>query len=198
LADPSGGVVLPDPPRTRRDIGHAHIGHAHRCRGERLAASVWRVTMRRSRATGATRARELGRSAAKTRDAGRAGLRPDRRVTARRLVDSKPQDLEQTYPAVADSVRAARCAVCRFAARAGAGPEQSQAVGLAVSEALTNVVTHAYPDGGGTVHITAAVACGELCVLVADEGCGIRPHPPRDGLGLGLTLMRRSATSSRS
>ena len=101
---------------------------------------------------------------------------------------TKPQDLEQTYPAVAESICAGRQALTRFAAQAGASAERIEAVRLAATEALTNAVKHAYPNGG-TIHITAAVACGELCVLIADDGCGIRPHASRGGLGLGLTLM---------
>ncbi len=102
---------------------------------------------------------------------------------------SRPRDLELTYPAVADSVRTARCTLARFAAQAGASAEQIEAVRLAATEAATNAVKHAYPDSAGSLHITAAVACGELCVGIADDGCGIRPHVPRGGLGLGLTLM---------
>jgi serine/threonine-protein kinase RsbW len=101
----------------------------------------------------------------------------------------KVQDLEQTYAAVPDSVRAARRALTHFAAQTGASGEQVEAVRLAASEALTNVVKHAYPDRPGSLHITAAVACGELCVEIADDGCGIRPHSRRGGLGLGLTLI---------
>jgi serine/threonine-protein kinase RsbW len=99
------------------------------------------------------------------------------------------QDLEHTYPAVPDSVRVARRALTLFAAQTGASGEQVEAVRLAASEALTNVVKHAYPDGPGSIHITAAVACGELVVEIADDGCGIRPHCPRGGLGFGLTLI---------
>lgn len=102
---------------------------------------------------------------------------------------AKPQDLEHSYPAVPDSVRAARRALTRFAVQAGASAELVVSVRLAVSEALTNVVMHAYPDSEGSVQITAAVACGELCVLVADDGCGIQPHVSRGGLGVGLTLI---------
>ena len=102
---------------------------------------------------------------------------------------TQPQDLQQTYPAVPDSVRAARRALTRFAAGAGASNEQVEAVRLATSEALTNAVKHAYPHSEGNVRITAGVAGGELCVLVADDGCGIRPHVSHGGLGLGLTLI---------
>lgn len=96
---------------------------------------------------------------------------------------------EQIYPAVAESIGAGRRAVAAFAAEAGMAREQLEAVRLAASEALTNVVKHAYPDGEGSVHLSAALAGGELCVLVADQGSGFRPHLPRRGLGLGLSLM---------
>lgn len=99
------------------------------------------------------------------------------------------QGLEQTYPAVPGSVRAARRALTHFAAQTGASGEQVDAVRLAASEALTNVVKHAYPGLSGSIHITAVVACGELVVEIADDGCGIRPHYPRGGLGLGLTVI---------
>jgi anti-sigma regulatory factor (Ser/Thr protein kinase) len=102
---------------------------------------------------------------------------------------SKPEDLQRTYPAVADSVSQARHDLTRFATLAGASAEQLDAVRLAVTEAVTNAVKHAYPDSAGRIHITAAVACGELCVEIADDGCGVRPHVPRGGLGLGLTLI---------
>ena len=105
------------------------------------------------------------------------------------VVRTKPQDLQETYPAVVESVRAARRALTEFAAEAGASVDQIEAVGLAATEALTNAVRHAYPDGMGSVYVTAAVACGELGILIADDGCGIRPHLRRGGLGLGLTLI---------
>lgn len=100
-----------------------------------------------------------------------------------------PQDLQRTYPACAESICTVRHTLTRFAARAGASSEQIEAIRLAASEALTNVVQHAYADSIGSVHITAAVARGELCLLIADDGCGIRPHLRRGGLGLGLVLI---------
>jgi serine/threonine-protein kinase RsbW len=115
--------------------------------------------------------------------------RPTRPGISPNVGRSTPQDLQRTYPAVPDSVRAARHAITRFAAEAGASAEQIKTVRLAASEALTNVVKHAYPNDPGSVHVTAAVACGELCVLIADDGCGIRPHVRRGGLGMGLILI---------
>jgi anti-sigma regulatory factor (Ser/Thr protein kinase) len=40
-----------------------------------------------------------------------------------------------------------------------------------VSEAVTNVVKHAYRDGTGEVRITAAATPGTLWVVIADDGC---------------------------
>lgn len=102
---------------------------------------------------------------------------------------AEPRDLQHTYPARAASVPTARDALARFAARAGASRAQIEAIRLAASEALTNVVLHAYPDGLGSVDISAAVARDELCLVIADDGCGIRPHAGRGGLGLGLVLI---------
>jgi anti-sigma regulatory factor (Ser/Thr protein kinase) len=60
---------------------------------------------------------------------------------------------------------------------------------LAVSEVLTNVVVHAYPNGAptGTMAVTACIDDRELRVTVADEGVGIAPGAaPRFGLGLTI------------
>ena len=102
---------------------------------------------------------------------------------------SNPKHLAQTYPARAESIPTARQALTRFAAQAGASRGRIRAIRLAASEALSNVVRHAYPEGTGSIHVTASAAGNELCVLIADDGCGIHAHLPRDGLGLGLALI---------
>ncbi|MGI8801256.1 MAG: ATP-binding protein [Solirubrobacteraceae bacterium] len=100
-----------------------------------------------------------------------------------------PASLNESYPAVAASVPRARTAISQFAGAAGAAAEQIEAVRWASSEALTNVVLHAYGDGDGEIHVTAAVTAGELWVLVADDGRGLGGHSDNAGLGLGLSLM---------
>ena len=88
--------------------------------------------------------------------------------------------LSESYSAVAESVPLARHAVTRFARSAGASEEQVAAVSLAVSEALTNVVEHAYDDGQGSVHVASAVTGEELWVLVSDDGVAVPARcPPR-------------------
>jgi serine/threonine-protein kinase RsbW len=99
------------------------------------------------------------------------------------------KNLSLTFRAEPESVPVARRSVSEFAAAAGADRHQVDAVRLAVSEALTNAVLHAYTGEPGNVHVTAAVVPGELWVLIADEGRGLEPRADRPGLGLGLALI---------
>jgi anti-sigma regulatory factor (Ser/Thr protein kinase) len=62
---------------------------------------------------------------------------------------------------------------------------------MAVTEACTNVVVHAYDDEG---MIEVEMLAGEdgLTIVVRDHGTGIQPRPARSGaaaLGLGLPLI---------
>ncbi len=97
--------------------------------------------------------------------------------------------LSESYPAVPGSVPRARRAVTAFAAAAGASGEELDAVRLAVSEAVTNAVKHAYPGPHGRVEVSAAIASEELWLLVADDGCGLRAERSSAGHGLGLALI---------
>lgn len=99
------------------------------------------------------------------------------------------QTLSHTYPAVADSVPRARAALSTFARSAGATADQLDSIRLAVSEAATNVVVHAYRDTPGKIQLDAGLACGELWVLIADDGSGMHPKLDSPGLGVGLSLM---------
>jgi anti-sigma regulatory factor (Ser/Thr protein kinase) len=91
--------------------------------------------------------------------------------------------------AAPEAVPALRHALVEYARAAGADREQCEAVRLAISEAVTNVVLHAYGDFGGPVHVAASIAGGELWVIVADEGRGIDAPNRRPGLGQGLALI---------
>ncbi len=78
-----------------------------------------------------------------------------------------------------------------YASAAGIQGEQLDGVRLAVSEAVTNVVLHAYRDEPGEVHVTARVVDHELWVLIADDGVGLGTPTLRPGLGLGSRLHHR-------
>ena len=85
-----------------------------------------------------------------------------------------------------------------FAEQAGVRAQVLDDLTLAVSEAVTNVVIHAYRDGPpGTIDVTATVSDGHLEVLVRDDGVGMRPRPDSPGLGLGLPLIASLAPDSR-
>jgi serine/threonine-protein kinase RsbW len=104
------------------------------------------------------------------------------------LIESRT--LTESYPAAALSIPRARNQLVRFAAAAGAKADQLESIRLAASEALTNVVLHAYQSAvQGRIDVVAAVASGELWVLVADDGCGLRPRTDSPGLGMGLALI---------
>lgn len=74
---------------------------------------------------------------------------------------------------------------------AGRGFDED-AVALAATEAVTNVVRHAYQAQGGLVTLTATASPDELVVVVSDEGIGMRNLTlQRDakGRGMGLALI---------
>lgn len=99
------------------------------------------------------------------------------------------ETLTDSYPAVPASVPVARMALADFAAAAGADSEQIDAIRLAASEALTNVVLHAYEGTAGPIHIRAARTSEELWILVADDGDGLRVRTDSPGLGVGLSVI---------
>jgi serine/threonine-protein kinase RsbW/stage II sporulation protein AB (anti-sigma F factor) len=66
------------------------------------------------------------------------------------------------------------------------------AVALAVSEAVTNAVVHAYSDAAllGDVEIFAQRHLDDgLEVVVSDYGHGLLPRPDSPGMGVGLPLL---------
>src|SRR5829696_830234 len=89
---------------------------------------------------------------------------------------------------IARSVGDARKRMVAFAAELGADRELQARVALAVSEAATNVVVHAYPDAGPRpLHVAADFEEGDLEVVVADQGEGLRTgRSPGLGAGLGI------------
>ncbi len=99
------------------------------------------------------------------------------------------ETLSESYPATPESVPLARRSVADYAARSGATPSQLDAIRLAVSEAVTNAVVHAYPQSDGDIHVTAAVAAHELWVLITDDGCGFQTPGRKPGMGVGLALI---------
>jgi anti-sigma regulatory factor (Ser/Thr protein kinase) len=100
------------------------------------------------------------------------------------------QALRQTWTAAPASVPQIRAAVTALAQAAGATPTAVDDIRLAVSEAATNVVIHAYAgEVPGPLHVDASVSGRRLKVEVRDEGSGLHARPDSPGLGVGLPLM---------
>jgi serine/threonine-protein kinase RsbW len=103
--------------------------------------------------------------------------------------------LEASYPAQPPQVAVIRRTLSAIARRCGADTETLIRLELAISEAATNVVLHAYRSPGerGEIHIAAHVDDGVLDVCVRDTGSGMYPRPDSPGMGLGLSLMAGEA-----
>jgi serine/threonine-protein kinase RsbW len=63
---------------------------------------------------------------------------------------------------------------------------------MAVTEACTNVVVHAYEEDAGQLEVQMLAGDDDLTIVVRDYGTGIQPKPARTeppALGLGLPLI---------
>jgi anti-sigma regulatory factor (Ser/Thr protein kinase) len=63
---------------------------------------------------------------------------------------------------------------------------------MAVTEACTNVVVHAYDEEAGELEVQMLAGEEDLTIVVRDRGSGIQPKPARSeppALGLGLPLI---------
>jgi serine/threonine-protein kinase RsbW len=105
-----------------------------------------------------------------------------------------PVSFEATFPSTPSGVGAMRREVAAFAQRAGMDADGIGAIRLAVSEAATNAVVHAYRETDGRLQVRAHVAADELVVVVADTGPGLAPRRDSPGLGLGMPLMATVTT----
>jgi serine/threonine-protein kinase RsbW len=99
--------------------------------------------------------------------------------------------LELSLPAAPASCPQARHDVT--AAVQGLGVNVA-AVELAVSEAVSNVVLHAYRDReegneDGRIHLRVTADGDGVWVVVADDGVGMSPRDDSPGLGLGLRVI---------
>ncbi|HSD81159.1 MAG TPA: ATP-binding protein [Solirubrobacteraceae bacterium] len=110
------------------------------------------------------------------------------------MADDQP-DLELTLPAVAENVAVVRHAFGGLGEVLDISDQAVSDIKLAVTEACTNVVVHAYPGGAGPMGVRAHIADRRLTVVVTDQGRGILPRADSPGLGLGLPLIATLAES---
>jgi serine/threonine-protein kinase RsbW len=109
---------------------------------------------------------------------------------------STTPDLELKLPARAENVAVVRHAFGGLAEVLSVDEQTLADIKLAVTEACTNVVIHAYePDEVGPLEVDASIRDRRLKVVIRDRGRGIVPRPDSPGLGLGLPLIATLAES---
>lgn len=99
-------------------------------------------------------------------------------------------------PARAEYIALARLALSGLAEIVALSDELVADLKLALTEAVSNSVRHAYPDGSGFVSIEYELTGEALAVEVVDDGTGFDPDrpPPLDGEeltegGLGIAII---------
>jgi anti-sigma regulatory factor (Ser/Thr protein kinase) len=122
----------------------------------------------------------------------------ERRMTDTALsarIQVEVPDLELTLPARAENVAVVRHAVGGLGEVLEVDDQTLSDIKLAVTEACTNVVVHAYAESEGPMGLRASIADRRLLLVVTDRGRGIVPRPDSPGLGLGLPLIATLAES---
>jgi serine/threonine-protein kinase RsbW len=98
--------------------------------------------------------------------------------------------MELALPARAANIAVVRHAFGALGEAFAVDEEVLSNIRLAVTEACTNVVVHAYPaDQEGLLEVAASLSEDKLEVIVRDKGPGIGPRADSPGLGLGLPLI---------
>jgi serine/threonine-protein kinase RsbW len=99
-------------------------------------------------------------------------------------------DVRLTLPARPENVAVIRHVLGAFAVALRLPAELVEDMRLAVTEACTNVVRHAYDDDAlGPIDVVIRPNGDRLDLTVSDDGRGIGPSPDLAGPGLGLPLI---------
>ena len=103
-----------------------------------------------------------------------------------------------SFEATLTAPGAGRRAIREFAAAAGATAWALGSIAVCVSEAMNNVVVHAYRHEArpGRVELDAELDGDWLWVRVRDHGHGLEPRLDSPGLGMGLPLIAQMSASS--
>jgi anti-sigma regulatory factor (Ser/Thr protein kinase) len=122
---------------------------------------------------------------------------------------STHSDESLTVPARFDQLRRVTEFVSRQAERAGFAPLERNRIELAVDEACSNIIQHAYADqAGGLIRARVQTEARHIVITLVDTGKPFDPgdvpqHDPKANLddmkigGLGLYLMRQTMDDVR-
>jgi serine/threonine-protein kinase RsbW len=104
-----------------------------------------------------------------------------------------------TIPARPEYIALCRLALAGLSRTTELDDELVADLKLALTEACSNSIRHAYPEGGGTVEVLYELSPDRLVIEVADDGAGFVPSEgrPEEGElsegGLGMAIMRAIA-----
>lgn len=110
--------------------------------------------------------------------------------------NESPKVLQMKLPARAENVAVIRHALAGMAEQIGMDEAGLADLKTVVTEACTNVVVHAYPNGDGPLLVEAEPDDEGLTVIVRDTGSGISPEADSDRASLKLGLSLIAALSS--
>ncbi len=108
--------------------------------------------------------------------------------------------MEAKFKAIPENESFARNLVASFILPLNPTVEELADIKTAVSEAVTNVVVHAYPDKPGVITIRVTTDNNKISISVADNGVGIQDiqraltpfytsKPNEERSGMGFTVM---------
>jgi serine/threonine-protein kinase RsbW len=130
------------------------------------------------------------RGGARASSSTRSGHVRTYRVTDIEPVAPQASDVRLSLPARPENVAVVRHVLGGFAEALHLPADVIEDIRLAVTEACTNIVRHAYdPEDPGPIEIVIRPDGDLLDVIVSDRGRGIGPSPDTDGPGLGLPLI---------
>jgi anti-sigma regulatory factor (Ser/Thr protein kinase) len=107
-------------------------------------------------------------------------------------MSTAPPEVTLTMPARAEGVGVVRQALSGIADALDFDAAILSDMKMAVTEACTNVVVHAYDEEAGVLEVEMLADEAGLTIVVRDHGMGIQPRPARretPALGLGLPLI---------
>jgi anti-sigma regulatory factor (Ser/Thr protein kinase) len=107
-------------------------------------------------------------------------------LTLRRLDLAAATPLELVLPAVASSLGEIRAALKRWATDVGAAPDDVMDLLLAVGEAASNVVEHAYGPKGGMLDVRLERHGSDVIATVRDAGQWRSPRGHNRGRGMRI------------
>jgi serine/threonine-protein kinase RsbW len=115
------------------------------------------------------------------------------------LVRDKGYSIQLTIPARPEYITLSRLALTGLSRVRALSPETLADLKLAITEACSNSVRHAYGDGAGAVEIVYELYPDRLVVEVADHGTGFEPAATGNGRdeliegGLGIAIIQAIA-----